>query len=879
MVSEFQNIFSSFQNGILSLDPVYWVEKHLTIDGRDFDLSSGAWKPFADIYRYVGLKSTEPNALPVVVLKSRQTGGTVMANAIELYMMGCNMYGNTKPPMRIIHAFPTLEMAKTYSKTKFSQMVGSAKILNHTQKKSDVKNCIQEMVDSDFNSSVHFKPFIGGNHIWIDSTGITGDRLRGRQLCLETELPTPDKGFIKLKYLKEGDKLFDENGNICNVTKLHPINLSPESYRITFDDETTVDACAEHLWLTYSRTEKVLRKPPSIKNTKEIINTLKVNGESNHCILTCRPVQYNEQELPIDPYLFGFQLDENDIPENYLKSSINQRLSLLQGLMDSKGSLTMNGGCEFTTTNEKLLNSVDELLSSLGIKTFIGKETISFITNLLVFRLEENLNKIKKVTHRTSIERYIVNIESIPSKPMRCITVDSPSHLYLITRKFIPTHNTVDAIFYDEVQDITSTAISNSNQMLKQSMYGPETKGIQVYFGTPKSKGSTFYKLWNSSNQQYYHLGCHECKNTFPLYTPESDEWEKVWIRDFIVKCPHCGCEQDKREAAGRGKWISTKDSNECQYIGFHINQMYMPKVKKEMFMSEKPGIHPINTERAFKNEVLGEFYDGDASPLTMEEIIQNCGLPEVKFVSNIPPGETLVLLGIDYGARSGLELLANPESKTNTGQSYTTAVVLFEKGPGLLQIAYATIFKRTDAASKKSLISQIMKRYSVNVAVGDIGYSNDFSNDMHIEYGDRYIVSRAGGRMIDHVKFNKDFFPKEISFDRDFYIGEIIEQIKKGQIKFPLGSYSINGIEGVDWLIQHCCNLELKPIISRNSDPTPHYVKAGENDGFMALLNAYIGYKFLITDGFSTKNPALLKDGGKKKGILATSGYVGRRL
>ena len=618
MVSEFQNIFSSFQNGILSLDPVYWVEKHLTIDGRDFDLSSGAWKPFADIYRYVGLKSTEPNALPVVVLKSRQTGGTVMANAIELYMMGCNMYGNTKPPMRIIHAFPTLEMAKTYSKTKFSQMVGSAKILNHTQKKSDVKNCIQEMVDSDFNSSVHFKPFIGGNHIWIDSTGITGDRLRGR---------------------------------------------------------------------------------------------------------------------------------------------------------------------------------------------------------------------------------------------------------------------TVDAIFYDEVQDITSTAISNSNQMLKQSMYGPETKGIQVYFGTPKSKGSTFYKLWNSSNQQYYHLGCHECKNTFPLYTPESDEWEKVWIRDFIVKCPHCGCEQDKREAAGRGKWISTKDSNECQYIGFHINQMYMPKVKKEMFMSEKPGIHPINTERAFKNEVLGEFYDGDASPLTMEEIIQNCGLPEVKFVSNIPPGETLVLLGIDYGARSGLELLANPESKTNTGQSYTTAVVLFEKGPGLLQIAYATIFKRTDAASKKSLISQIMKRYSVNVAVGDIGYSNDFSNDMHIEYGDRYIVSRAGGRMIDHVKFNKDFFPKEISFDRDFYIGEIIEQIKKGQIKFPLGSYSINGIEGVDWLIQHCCNLELKPIISRNSDPTPHYVKAGENDGFMALLNAYIGYKFLITDGFSTKNPALLKDGGKKKGILATSGYVGRRL
>jgi len=37
--------------------------------------------------------------------------------------------------------------------------------------------------------------------------------------------------------------------------------------------------------------------------------------------------------------------------------------------------------------------------------------------------------------------RYITNIESIPPIPMRCLTVDSPSSLFLITKSFIPTHN------------------------------------------------------------------------------------------------------------------------------------------------------------------------------------------------------------------------------------------------------------------------------------------------------------------------------------------------------------------------------------------------------------------------------------------------------
>ena len=34
------------------------------------------------------------------------------------------------------------------------------------------------------------------------------------------------------------------------------------------------------------------------------------------------------------------------------------------------------------------------------------------------------------------------------------------------------------------------------------------------------------------------------------------------------------------------------------------------------------------------------------------------------------------------------------------------------------------------------------------------------------------------------------DAFPKEIIFERDFYIGELYEQMKKGMIRFPYGEY-----------------------------------------------------------------------------------------
>ena len=437
---------------------------------------------------------------------------------------------------------------------------------------------------------------------------------------------------------------------------------------------------------------------------------------------------------------------------------------------------------------------------------------------------------------------------------------------------------TADVIFFDEVQKTSDQALGNALKILTAAKYGRPSKGVQIFFGTPRRKGSGFHKMWQSSSQQYYYLGCESCKKHFPLYTPESDDWKSIWIHGQTVKCPFCAHEQDKLDAQERGKWVALKDPNDedCKMIGFHINQLYMPMFTREDIDNEMPGKHLINTERVFMNEVLGEFFQGDTSPITPEEIRESCADVGRKFKAMIEPDKgTLVVMGIDYGARNDLEQMSNPDKKA-AGQSYSTAVVLSVTGAGLLSIEFATKFKRNDVESKKGIIDQMMRQYGVHLAIGDIGFSNDFSEILHNIYGDRYLVSRAHNKVNGHVKYNNDAFPKEIVFERNHYIGELFEKMKKGMIRFPFGDY-----EKIAWLIEHCASMEIKPSISRGGDPSINYIKGGTpNDGFMALLNAYIAYKFLITSGFTNNNPGHQElDLDKMRKPLVLTGYIGRKF
>ena len=145
----------------------------------------------------------------------------------------------------------------------------------------------------------------------------------------------------------------------------------------------------------------------------------------------------------------------------------------------------------------------------------------------------------------------------------------------------------------------------------------------------------------------------------------------------------------------------------------------------------------------------------------------------------------------------------------------------------------------------------------------------------MQREYGDRFLASEAlGGNIKNRVKFVTDEFPHIIRFERDSFISELFDMMKKGNIRLPYGDY-----ERISWLVAHCCSMEIKTTANRFGDPVSRYIKgATPNDGFMALLNAYIAYKFDISGGFKLNNPNTFNaDPDAPIAIPAVTGYIPR--
>jgi len=235
------------------------------------------------------------------------------------------------------------------------------------------------------------------------------------------------------------------------------------------------------------------------------------------------------------------------------------------------------------------------------------------------------------------------------------------------------------------------------------------------------------------------------------------------------------------------------------------------------------------------------------------------------------------MFLELDYGLKDDLEQPANTDKK-GSGQSYSTAIIVSVKDAGLISIEFAMKFKKNDPTYKKELIDELMRNYSINLAVGDIGYSNDLSTDLSDLYGDRYLVSRAMPKIINpfKAKFLNELKPKEIQFDRDFYIGELFDKFRSGKIRFPLSN---KDYEKIAWLLQHCSSMEIKPKLSNVGEHSIHYVKGSiTNDGLMALLNAYIAYKFYVTSSFKDMNFLSNKQANlTKKQIPLILGYVPR--
>ena len=357
----------------------------------------------------------------------------------------------------------------------------------------------------------------------------------GKSLPNSEPVLTPN-GWVKMGDIKLGDKIIGSDCNEQYVIGVYPQGVR-SIYKVEFTDDTFVNCDEEHLWSVNTlnmRTAKTRVKGESVYKpnygykvvkTSDMISSIKKNGRYNYRLPVVSPINFNEKEVLINPYLLGLLLGDGSIcesgvristkddelfdnisylnehssfneyfrtetksiksinlksgikqrlneygllnkksnnkfiPKDYLYNSVKNRVSLLQGLMDTDGYVNKNSTVQFTTISEQLCNDVRELVLSLGgtvkINTKVPKYvyngvkkegqlaytiTMSFANDIVPFKL---LRKVSKYYKRKKYleQKYVKAITHSHNEEATCIKVSNPDELF-VTRDYVLTHNT-----------------------------------------------------------------------------------------------------------------------------------------------------------------------------------------------------------------------------------------------------------------------------------------------------------------------------------------------------------------------------------------------------------------------------------------------------
>jgi len=188
-------------------------------------------------------------------------------------------------------------------------------------------------------------------------------------------------------------------------------------------------------------------------------------------------------------------LGNKHIPEIYFTASVEQRIELLQGLMDTDGSISKAGQCEFTQKKGRLATDVKRLLASLGIyakcKTsdmklngkIVGeRQRIMFFppSNVMPFRLPRKAKRVRK--KKKDGTRKIVRVEYVRQDRTKCVEVEGG--LYM-TGNYVLTHNSTWA---------AGIAIRFAALDINPSTQGIESVAEVILSATKREQAQVIYK-------------------------------------------------------------------------------------------------------------------------------------------------------------------------------------------------------------------------------------------------------------------------------------------------------------------------------------------------------------------------------------------------
>lgn len=962
-----KDIFNEIKRDISIIDPVSFAENNLTIDGKPFDLSGSGWKYMAEIYRAVSAQVENKEAKPIVLLKGRQVGATIMAGVLSLHMASSGLYGTEsgKPPIRVMHVFPDLKRCGVYAKDILANLISGAKD-NYVGKRA-----LKVTRTVDLEDTQTQKNFIGMSKIRVDSIGKSGDRIRGST----QDVLLYDECFVGNTFIKT------ETGKI-KISKIYdmfaagkelPIVKTINEQTMEFEHKRVV-----HAWKREPKPVFELRcgkyRAKCTKDHKFLTEegwveaqNLKVGdfviGDPGNKSQYLRAINDDQLQIVLGSFLGDGNLQEyannsyrlrvlhGSRQENYAKWKAemfgvecvfvpeqgkykkpgwwfatkgfgipncsfpkNQKNSCPQWVIDKidwRGVAIwfMDDGSNNAKTKRHITlhtnsfdeDSVDRLVAKLiSMGVACKKAMVSgkyFVIKINKEGSDVFLNKVAPYLHsdllyKTDIVCDTADLHSWNPqfKPYSYNVVSAFKDLnrkeavYDIEVK--DNHNFIvtgrnsgqlqdGGIQAKNCQDMTRSAIENTLKVLTATPYGAPTKGVQVFFGTPKHSGSFFWTMWEDSDQRFYQLRCKHCDHYFFLYNLENDDWNEIWIKENLIKCPSCLKTQDKREAVDLGRWISTRPTNAKgdpqKYIGYHFNMMLSPLFTKENVLEYWPQHNKNASERAWRNETKGQFYSASEVPITLEELYATA-LDEsrgvAKSITN-PAGKNF-FLGMDWGEK----VESDADLEVKRGKSFTCAVIMSVDHTGVLTVENAVRLKKNDPDYKMNVVRKLIADFHIDQSAADFYYGNDFVRLVQHNEGlkDKFL----GCTNLSNSKraFSYDEKDLMVGVNKDQVLDEIFALFKRGRIKIPAKGDSL---ELLGWLVDHITSMETHTKTKDGIVLKTYKKGVIQNDGLMALMYAYTAYKFMVTRKFTEQSAEGVNKKKQDDVVVPIVGYIPR--
>lgn len=198
-------------------------------------------------------------------------------------------------------------------------------------------------------------------------------------------------------------------------------------------------------------------------------------------IITC----WQKINVDHDPYIFGYNVHNNQIPREYLVNNIESRAQLLAGFLDSHGYVSCDNKFVFSTKSKEIYDNITFLAGSLGLiavnKTFVSDNSDNLYYEGVIYGFGSGSVNIPTKIHKIDPKNYKIykdllttdiTVEKLNNDVYYGFEIDGNKRFLL--EDFTVTHNT------SVITACARELYGDKYEMMVIEINASEERGIEV---------------------------------------------------------------------------------------------------------------------------------------------------------------------------------------------------------------------------------------------------------------------------------------------------------------------------------------------------------------------------------------------------------------